>query len=133
LHGGAANGEAANKAEEHERVPVGGEGASQRGDEVEDGQAAQAIAAPVEIARDAGRQCSDNRSPEGNGDGEAEAPGRELESVGQRAGGTGDHGGVEAEEQAAECGNHSAFDEGGIQRHASSPARGAPMRALGLR
>ncbi len=109
--GGAADAEASEEAEEEEAGPGAGEGAAEGGDDVEDGHDAKGGAAADALAEWAGEDGSDDGAVEGDGNGEAFfAFGEgvvELEGVGD----SGDDGGVEAEEEAAEGSGEGAFDQ----------------------
>ena len=109
--GGAADGESADKAEPDEGVPVPGERAPQGGDDIEDGEGLQALAAAVAIAGRGGEHGAEDGAEQRAGDGEAEQHGREVVDLGKGAGGAGDDDGVEAEEESAEGGDDGAFQE----------------------
>src|ERR1700683_2006621 len=57
------------------------------------------------------------RAKDGAEDGDAEKIWREVVDLGQRLGCAGDNGGVEPEEQAAERGDSSAFDQRTVECH----------------
>ena len=67
---GAADAESADEAEAEQGRPVPGEGAAEGGDDVEDRHDAQGFAAADFLAERAGADGSDDRAPEGDGDGE---------------------------------------------------------------
>ncbi len=116
-NGGAADAQPADEAEKQQRIPVPGERAAQRADQVQHGHEPQAVAAAPPVARVSGQHRTGHRPAEGGGHREAEHPVRQLVQLGQRVRGAGDHGGVETKQQPAQRGHYGAFQQGGVQTH----------------
>ena len=127
-HRGAADAEPSDEPEEHERIPIPGEGAANRGDQVEDGHAAQAVAAPVAVARDAGQSRAEDRADQRARYREPEAVRRQIEDSRERVRGPGNHRRIESEKQPAQCRHDGALDQcrGEFHRFACSARINAP-------
>jgi hypothetical protein len=69
-------------------------------------------------------QRADDGAAQRAGDGEAERALREMEGVGERASRAGDDRRIESKQQAAECGDHGAANNMGIQFHRLSTGMG---------
>ena len=94
--------------------------AADRGEDVEDGHDAKAVAASELLSGNAGGHGADDGAHQGAGDGDAEQGRREVIGVRQGRGGAGDDGGVEAEEQAAEGSDDGAFYYMRVDAHSVS-------------
>ena len=96
-NGRSADAKASDETEDDERIPTPGKGATQRRDEVKNRETAQTIAPAKPFTRDAREHRPDHGSPDRAGNSDAEELWSESVSLRESAGGTGDHGRVEAE------------------------------------
>ena len=80
-------------------MPVPCEGATDCGDGVENGHDAERFAASDALAEDTGAHGADDGSDEADKDGDPQGESCEVVDVGELLGGSGDDGGVEAEEK----------------------------------
>ena len=108
-----ADGQPAQEAEEHERIPVDDHGTAHGRDQVEPRDHFQRAQAPVAFGWAAADQGADDGADKRRGDREAVREVRERIDPLDRLFGTGDHGRVEAEQKAAE-----RSDEGDIKHEA---------------
>ena len=116
-HGGAADADAADEAEGEQGIPIPGEGAADRRDEVEDGHDAERFAAADPLAEHAGEHGAEDGADQAKEDGEAEGVGREVKDLGELLGGSGDDSGVEAEQEAAKGPDDGAFEQVAVHAH----------------
>ena len=109
--GGAADAEAAQKAEGKEGPPGAREGATGGRDDVEDAHDAESGAAADALAERARKHSAKDGAVEGDGDGEALlALGESVVQL-KRVGGASDDGGIKAEEKAAKSAGESTLNE----------------------
>jgi hypothetical protein len=102
---------ASDEAEEKKGMPVPGQGAADRGDEIKNGDADQGVTPADPVGRPARRQRPRNGTDQSGGHGEAEPEGIEIVDFPEPLGGSGDHGRVESEEKAAHGGDDGGLDE----------------------
>jgi hypothetical protein len=78
---------------------------------------AQAVAASILIAGDSGKHGTEDGSDQRGRDSDAQQVRREMVDLREIAGGAGDDRGIEAEQQASQCGYYGALQQVGIWFH----------------
>ena len=119
-HRRAADAQSADKTKNDQRIPVPGEGATQSGDEIEDGHHPQAVATSETLTRNPRQHGAQDRPEERAEYRDAQEKWREAVGLGECAGGAGDDGGVESEKKAAQSGHDRALQQRCVQLHADS-------------
>ena len=110
-HRRQADADAADEAEDHEHQVAGRQGRSEGAEYVQDADEEQQLAAAEAVCGAATDERADDGADGGDGDGGAEAPVVEVELFFERGVGSGDDGGVETEDQAANGGDNGAADD----------------------
>ena len=112
VNGGAnrrcAHADAAEEPGDHEDCVVVGQRGTQRAEDIQDADGEQHLLAAEQVGHLSGNQRAGDGADKRDCYRETEAAVREVEHRFERVGGTGDHGGVESEHQAAERSDNCA-------------------------
>ena len=90
---------------------LGGEGRAERGNQVEQGDHAQAFAAALALGERRDKQAAGDGAPDRARDRDAKCARREPEGGGERLRGAGDDRRIEAEEQASQSGDRCGKEQ----------------------
>src|SRR5262249_55924996 len=106
--GGGSNRQSAQQPEEEQRSPAPSEGRTQRGNNVDNGNSAQAVATAEALRRPASKHCAQCGADESSRHCDAKIERRQVIEISERTGRAGDHYRVEAKQQTTEGSNDRA-------------------------
>src|SRR5262249_12328674 len=106
--------QAADKAEENQRIPIPREGATKGRDEVENGEDSQTVATAENVARDARGHRADDCPDQGAGDRYTEGEIAQREKLSQGMRGSGNYGSVKSKKETTQGSHEGASEQIGI-------------------